>query len=238
MKKFFYVVLFISLTGCSANTKDNLEDIKNGQSSSSYIADSTLITKENYDSSLTKSSSSIDNTVSFSSNSINSTIEKSSSNSTFYSNEESEKNLTSSTPYAVSPDQIASLNAFNMKQLDGPFAIEIGIKNKDTLEGTITFYSRNRKNPDQIDTSQEDMKIDNIPTKEIRIFSANNSDIRTVRVNTQINLLLSNSSPSSSVSEKKMYLFLNKDGQVSLVTPNHTGNVAEENFDVMIESLQ
>lgn len=77
-----------------------------------------------------------------------------------------------------------------------------------------------------------------IPTKQIRIFSAgiHTNQIRTVKVNTQINLV--QNQPSSYTFEGPMYLFYNNQGGISLVTPNYAGNVSDNERDVMLEVVQ
>lgn len=76
----------------------------------------------------------------------------------------------------------------------------------------------------------------NIPTKQIRIFSANSNKIRTVNVNTQITL--EGDTSDNIGTSGPLYLFYNRNGGISLATPNYAGNVSDDQKDVMLEVLQ
>lgn len=116
---------------------------------------------------------------------------------------------------------------------------------------TLTFYFNGFNVPDTVtiqnttpmiisipDRISYEAKVDTIATKEIRIFSANDNGIRTVKVNTQLTFskeITPNSNPDFN---QNLYLFTNKEGGLSLITPNYAGNVSDDQRDVMLELLQ
>lgn len=116
---------------------------------------------------------------------------------------------------------------------------------------SLTFYFHGVYVPDAVtiqntspliisigDSASYEAQVDTIATKEIRIFSANDNGIRTVKVNTQLTFskeITPNSNPDFN---QNMYLFTNKKGGLSLITPNYAGNVSDDQRDVMLEVLQ
>jgi len=116
---------------------------------------------------------------------------------------------------------------------------------------SLTFYFHGVNVPDAVtiqntspliisidDSASYEAQVDTIATKEIRIFSANDNGIRTVKVNTQLTFakgITSNGNPDFS---HNLYLFTNKEGGLSLITPNYAGNVSDAQRDVMLEVLQ
>lgn len=116
---------------------------------------------------------------------------------------------------------------------------------------SLTFYFHGVNVPDAVtiqntspliisidDSASYEAQVDTIETKEIRIFSANDNGIRTVKVNTQLTFakgITSNGNPDFS---HNLYLFTNKEGGLSLITPNYAGNVSDDQRDVMLEVLQ
>lgn len=116
---------------------------------------------------------------------------------------------------------------------------------------SLTFYFHGVNVPDAVtiqntspliisidDSASYESQVDTIATKEIRIFSANDNGIRTVKVNTQLTFakgITSNGNPDFS---HNLYLFTNKEGGLSLITPNYAGNVSDDQRDVMLEVLQ
>ncbi|MGX7367773.1 hypothetical protein [Enterococcus casseliflavus] len=116
---------------------------------------------------------------------------------------------------------------------------------------SLTFYFHGVNVPDAVtiqntspliisidDSASYEAQVDTIATKEIRIFSANDNGIRTVKVNTQLTFakgITSNGNPDFS---HNLYLFTNKEGGLSLITPNYAGNVGDDQRDVMLEVLQ
>lgn len=81
--------------------------------------------------------------------------------------------------------------------------------------------------PEQ-ESQVSNIEITNIPTQDIRVFSADGSGIRDIKVNTVIR---------SKQGSENLFLFVNKDGGISLATPNYAGNVDEAEKDVMLEYL-
>lgn len=81
--------------------------------------------------------------------------------------------------------------------------------------------------PEQ-ESQVSNIEITNIPTQDIRVFSADGSGIRDIKVNTVIR---------SKQGSENLFLFVNKDGGISLATPNYAGNVDESEKDVMLEYL-
>lgn len=116
---------------------------------------------------------------------------------------------------------------------------------------SLTFYFHGVNVPDAVtiqntspliisidDSASYEAQVDTIATKEIRIFSANDNGIRTVKVNTQLTFakgITSNGNPDFS---HNLYLFTNKEGGLSLIMPNYAGNVSDDQRDVMLEVLQ
>lgn len=116
---------------------------------------------------------------------------------------------------------------------------------------SLTFYFHGVNVPDAVtiqntspliisigDSASYEAQVDTIATKEIRVFSAKNNEIRTVKVNTQLTFskgITSNGNPDFN---QNLYLFTNKEGGLSLITPNYAGNVSDDQRDVMLEVLQ
>ena len=133
---------------------------------------------------------------------------------------------TTDSPYAVtlSPTQVPM--TFSYHGTNVPKGVRI---NDDKID-SVTIFWQNGK----ITTYQTTLAT--IPTRQIRVFSAGINEIRTVKVNTEIDFdknLTDNFS-----AEGPLYLFYNKQGGISLVTPNYAGNIPEDERDVMIEVLQ
>ncbi|WP_143141722.1 hypothetical protein [Enterococcus caccae] len=81
-----------------------------------------------------------------------------------------------------------------------------------------------------------------IGTKEIRVNNVDSTPekrIRTVKVNTAIMIEPSNNYDRQLVTDNsnKFYLFVNKNGGISLATPNYAGNYPEGEAYVMLEVL-
>ena len=72
----------------------------------------------------------------------------------------------------------------------------------------------------------------------LRVFSQDGSGIRTVKVNTQITLTQHLSGTGGQDQNNVMYLINNKNGGLSLITPNYAGNVEPDQMDVMLEAVQ
>lgn len=116
---------------------------------------------------------------------------------------------------------------------------------------SLTFYFHGVNVPDAVtiqntspliisidDSASYEAQVDTIATKEIRIFSANDNGIRTVKVNTQLTFAKEITPNSNPDFNQNLYLFTNKEGGLSLITPNYAGNVSDDQRDVMLEVLQ
>ncbi|MGG5369729.1 hypothetical protein [Enterococcus sp. AZ196] len=163
----------------------------------------------------------------------------------------------SSTPYEdpSSSTQTSSLSSSNHSSTSSTEQQTADTVSSSEFGGYATFYFNGMNVPDSInintntdqitfnvDTSNEaiyTLSMQNIPAKTIRIFSAHTNEIRTVIVSTKLSIgdQLSGTFNSNNQSGD-LYLFHNKQGGLSLATPNYAGNVSENETDVMLEVLQ
>lgn len=129
-------------------------------------------------------------------------------------------------PYSVvlSPNKVPIIFKFR------GFNVPNSITFNDASMTAITVLAKDgtSENFNAINTS--------IPTRQIRVFSAKNNQIRTISVNTQITL--EGNYPDNLASSGPLYLFYNRDGGISLATPNYAGNVSDDQRDVMLEVVQ
>lgn len=131
---------------------------------------------------------------------------------------------TNELPYAVDLSQYGPSLTFYFHGVNVPDAVTI--QNTSPLIISIGY------------SASYEAQVDTIATKEIRVFSAKNNEIRTVKVNTQLTFskgITSNGNPDFN---QNLYLFTNKEGGLSLITPNYAGNVSDDQRDVMLEVLQ
>ncbi|MFZ4845163.1 hypothetical protein ACOYX7_05895 [Enterococcus casseliflavus] len=200
------------LTGCN-NEKDTAQstsDLSQSRVSTESKQSTTMQTTEN--SSLASTSTSETSTSSQQSTDHSDTTQTTASSA---SNE---------FPYAVDLSQYGPSLTFYFHGVNVPDAVTI--QNTSPLIISID------------DSASYEAQVDTIATKEIRIFSANDNGIRTVKVNTQLTFakgITSNGNPDFS---HNLYLFTNKEGGLSLITPNYAGNVSDDQRDVMLEVLQ
>ena len=131
-------------------------------------------------------------------------------------------------PYAVNPDKLNDILIFRSDSINVPNQIELNFKTKE-----IVLKDLIRTNNTYKVRGHYQFELDYIPTIEKRVFSADHSGIRNVKVNSR--LLLMNRETGECQSE--YYLFINKEGGISLMTPNFAGNVLPEDEDVMMEYL-
>lgn len=124
-------------------------------------------------------------------------------------------------PYAVQPEDLETLTTFYLEGVNVPNNIEY-----DRDEGKLTLKKGEGDETGLVTLTQE-------ATKEIRIFSADRSGIRTIKVNTKLSI-----DRGEGQTPYEMYLFINKDGKLVLVTPNFAGNVSAEEADVMLEYIE
>lgn len=141
---------------------------------------------------------------------------------------------------------VTQTTASSVSTNEFPYAVDLS-----QYGPSLTFYFHGVNVPDAVtiqntspliisigDSASFEAQVDTIATKEIRIFSANDNGIRTVKVNTQLTFskeITPNSNPDFN---QNMYLFTNKKGGLSLITPNYAGNVSDDQRDVMLEVLQ
>lgn len=131
-----------------------------------------------------------------------------------------------SSPYSVvlSPAHVPI--SFHFRGVNVPDSIVIN----DSNASTVTVVGKDGKSKVYNATNTT------IATKQIRLFSAQNNLIRTVKVNTQITLNAGN--PDTITNSGPLYLFHNSQGGISLATPNYAGNVPDNQRDVMQEVVQ
>lgn len=164
---------------------------------------------------------------------------------TSFSNESSKLSTSSATkssnekekyPYAVTSQQLQPKMTFQLAEPDSPNMptyVVLDFDKEGTGKAEIVF----KKSDGQDSTANEKFTLSEIPTKEIRIFPAFNqptdeqslrNSIRTVKVNTKLTLY----------SGDKMYLFVNGNQGISLITKNFAGNVPQDLTDVYVESFE
>lgn len=215
----FMLMAALVITGCSSG-KDN-------QSASSETSTSVSETSE------TTNSSSVSQTTQESETGDNS--------STAVSGNTSNSSTSTGTnfPYTVDVNALGNSAVFyygNSVNFPTSFTLENLASRQPVV--TVTYDLSDGTS----DITKYQGTVEEIPTKEIRVFSASTSsnNIRSVSVNTRINLdtrLEGTRNLQEGDSNGAMYLFVNNNGGYSLVTPNYAGNVPDENRDVMQEVL-
>lgn len=162
-------------------------------------------------------------------NSLESSQSSSSSTKSSNTNNTPESQTTENmTPFAVDMTQFSSPATFNLYGVNVPPSITV-----ENNGGTIVFNGRDSNTGDEFAA-----QVVTIPTKEIRVFSQDGSGIRTVKANTQITLTQHLSGTGGQDRNNVMYLINNKNGGLSLLTPNYAGNVEAGQMDVMLEAVQ
>ncbi|WP_347564899.1 hypothetical protein DOK67_0000666 [Enterococcus sp. DIV0212c] len=134
-------------------------------------------------------------------------------------------------PYAVARDGLSYPATFKFQGMNVPDSVTLDFSQGDS--GKVIFDSNLVK-------QEYNATFNTIATKEIRVSNIDGTPenrLRTVKVNTEITMEPSNNYDRLLVtdSSNKLYLFVNKDGGISLATPNYAGNYAEGEADVMIE---
>ncbi len=209
----------ITLTGCSSKNESNKQtkDFNKPKASTSI-------------SSTQQSSSTIENTkVSSSSITTSTSTPSGESESTQTSSTISQPDSPASSssqpsmPFVVDLTQYQMPMTFYFKGYNVPNSVAINDANSSSV--TFTFK-------DKTSVTYTAQKVD-IPTKVVSIFSAKDNTVREVKVNTQINLI-------NTVSDihGPLYLFHNRDGGISILTPNYAGNVTQDQRDIMLEVIQ
>lgn len=226
MKKLFCVILVIFLTGCSSQKANEPKKQENSTNHTTSIKSST-----NHYSSSTETSS---NKTSESA----STTQASAKSKNEVSTNVEEANSLEATPYAVDLSSLNNPLVFNFKGMNVPTSITLENLNSTPTATfrTKLFGAENGQVKEAI--NKYELSINTIPTKEIRIFSAGDNSIRTVKVNTELILGTNISSNDEQNRSGTLYLFNNKNGSISLITPNYAGNVTDDQKDVMLEVIQ
>jgi len=229
MKKLFCVILVIFLTGCSSQKANEPKKQENPTNHTTSIKSST-----NHYSSSTETSSS--NKLKEASESASTTQTSKSKNEVSTNVEET--NSLEATPYAVDLSSLNNPLVFNFKGMNVPTSITLENLNSTPTATfrTKLFGAENGQVKEAI--NKYELSINTIPTKEIRIFSADDNSIRTVKVNTELILGTNISSNDEQNRSGTLYLFNNKNGSISLITPNYAGNVTDDQKDVMLEVIQ
>lgn len=148
--------------------------------------------------------------------------------STNHSSTETTASTAQQTVDTVSSNEFGGYATFYFNGMNVPDSINI-----NTNTNQITF------NADTHSEAIYTLTMQNLPAKTIRVFSANTDEIRTVKVSTTLTVGEQISGAINSNNQSgDLYLFHNKQGGLSLATPNYAGNVPEDQTDVMIEVLQ
>lgn len=211
MKKGLFLLSTLLLVGCS-NSKVEKDEANNQSDSNTSTSSTTTVSSITSQKKVENSST----TSSFTSDTSR-TIETTSVERQEY-------------PYEVAFETFNSTTSFFHAGVNLPNTISFQWSDPDN--GQITFTK------DMFNTNYA-VSYKQIPTQAIRIFSAdsNANDIRTVNVNTEIVLEQRLQSTDDREMKGNLYVFINKNGGVSLVTPNYAGNVETNNMDVMVEYL-
>lgn len=115
--------------------------------------------------------------------------------------------------------------------------ISVSLDDFTTAEKKVTFITKVSSNGEQ-DITQYAANFQQISPKNIRVFSADRSGIRTVNVDVEIDLTAVIMNKQASNLSGPLYLFINRSGTLSLATPNYAGNVPDDQRDVMIELVK
>lgn len=225
MKKLVCVILVIFLTGCSSQKANEPKEQENSTNHTTSMKSST-----NHYSSSTETSSN---------NKLKETSESASTTqASAKSKNVEETNSLEATPYAVDLSSLNNPLVFNFKGMNVPTSITLENLNSTPTATfrTKLFGAENGQVKEAI--NKYELSINTIPTKEIRIFSAGDNSIRTVKVNTELILGTNISSNDEQNRSGTLYLFNNKNGSISLITPNYAGNVTDDQKDVMLEVIQ
>lgn len=220
------IICMLFLAGCN-NKKETTKETKSSESS---VTKSTSTSRSKNNISSKNAETTTSSTSSVSSDSIEAAGSTNHMETSVSSSESSESPaFNQAAPYAVDVTQLSYPVTFNLGGANVPRTIIL----ENNGEMTLNFPASNSTYSNQFAA-----QADTIPTKEIRISSHDGSGIRTVKVNTQITLtkhLVGNGMQSQS---NVMYLINNRNGGLSLITPNYAGNVGPDQMDVMLEAVQ
>ena len=220
------MICMLFLTGCN-NKNETAKETKPSETTHTKQS-STSISKNN--NSIKNAESTTSSSSSANSESVESSQSSSSAESSSSSTNSSESvPVNNVAPYAVDMTQIGNPATFTLSGVNVPPTIIL--ENNGSM--TLTFPASNPNYSNQFAA-----QVTTIPTKEIRIFSNDGSGIRTVKVNTQITLTEHLVGNGMQAQGNMMYLINNKNGGLSLITPNYAGNVDPDQMDVMLEAVQ
>lgn len=136
-------------------------------------------------------------------------------------------------PYSVSTESMNAVSSFQYRGVNVPASLTLSF-NDTSGAGTATFVWR--RGADDARSEVYNVMYEEIPTTPIRVFSASNNAVRTVKVNTRIHIEGLKSGDSSEIDTAgDLYAFKNRDGGISIATPNYAGNVEPDEYDVMQE---
>lgn len=206
------------ITGCS-NTKKAEPSAKSDQTTATEKSTSkTSETSSETKPSTTSAESSLRSSESTSNSTSSSSVE------TTMSTEE--QPINNNEPYAVDLAEISAPTSFQFRGMNVPQSVAL-----DSSSGTVTFNGKDGS------AATYAAQFETVPTESIRVFSYNGNAIRTVNVNTKVNVL-EQLSGSGQAAAGPLYVFTNRDGGLSLATPNYAGNVEPDQTDVMLEAVQ
>lgn len=131
-------------------------------------------------------------------------------------------------PYAVDIDELPDHLSFYLDGVNNPNLIELWL-DEQIVELKYLDYSTK----ECLRVVTFNMEMDYIPTLEKRVFDYERINTRNVKVNTRIKL----DAKESSTNKDEFYLFINRNGNISLMTPNFAGNVTNDYMDVMLEYM-
>lgn len=208
------------ITGCS-NTKKAEPNAKSDQTTATEKSTS----KTSETSSETKpSTTSAESSLRSSESTSNSTSSSTSSVETTLSTEAQPVN---NEPYAVDLAEISAPTSFQFRGMNVPQSVAL-----DSSSGTVTFNGKDGS------AATYAAQFETVPTESIRVFSYNGNAIRTVNVNTKVNVLEQLSGGQGQAVTGPLYVFTNSGGGLSVATPNYAGNVEPDQTDVMLEAVQ
>lgn len=137
--------------------------------------------------------------------------------------------VTNGFPYAVDPKQFNTPTTFQFRGANVPASVTLENNN-----GQVTMTSTPKSGGE---ATVYTASIETIPTTTIRIYSYAGNAVRTVKVNTKINLLNKLSSANTPDEYGPLYVFENSNGGLSLITPNYAGNIYVDQTDIMLEAV-
>lgn len=139
-------------------------------------------------------------------------------------------------PFAVANNEISGTKNFYISGVNVPNNISTTFTNpSSSANGQVTFKYTDYNG--QQNSIVYNATLQQVATKDVRIFSAKDHSIKTNSVNTTIKLgtIVSGEEQQDLVGD--LYLQYNDSGSISLITPNYAGNVMPEDTDVMLEYL-